>query len=449
MQHNRIEVEDKFYYLPEGNKLFKEEPKLKTPSKGDWYIYYHVWDFDTGKWLPQKWYSTILNKKELLTNSRQRKKNGEGALLAAATQLSAGINPKTSTPISPFVEEDIAEILAQANDPSPIPTLEKGIEQWIKIKAGKDNPSKTAPENKENTEGTYSSLFNLFKDFCVEQGCHTTRLDKITKHTILQFFEKRYSDGVIQDTTWNNQLGAIKAFFAYYSRRYDYKDVSKTIDRKENVEDSERFEPFTIKQLSDILEYFDKPRVIERVVPNKAYISNDLMAYICRTVFYTFIRISELRRIKIKNVRRYKEGFFSLSVGSTKTKKKIFTELYLDPALVKQFEKLGWEKYFNDRKYENYYVFTSDMIPSLKRFDRSSVSTRFKEVLEELNMYNGGKHSLYSLKATGNIEAFKAGWDLFQISIQNRHTTTTQTETYLRKLKCDIASRPRPPRKSY
>jgi integrase len=449
MQLNRIEVDGNYYYLPQGKELFRAAPVLKTPEKGDWYIYYHIWDFDNGKWLPQKYYSKILNKKEHISNTRLRKKNGEGIRIAVATQLSIGVDPKTGVAISPLVDKPIEELLSQANDPSPIPTLEKAIEQWLKIKAGKDNPSKAAPENKENTEGTYNSLFNLFKEFCREQDCLTARLDKITKNTILQFFEERYTSGTIKDTTWNNQLGSIRAMFAYYARRYDYKDISITIDRKESVEDSERFEPFSTVQLKKILEYFDQARVIARVVPGKAYISNKLMAYICRTIFYTFIRISELRRIKIKNVKRYKEGYFSLSVGSTKTKKKIFTELYLDPALVAEFEKLGWEQYFDDKKYDNYYVFTSDMIPSLKRADRSGLSTRFKAALEDLNIYNDGKHSLYSLKATGNIEAFKAGWDLFQISIQNRHTTTIQTETYLRKLKCDIASRPRPPRVVY
>lgn len=449
MQLNRIEVDGKYYYLPESSQLYKEEPVLKTPDNGDWYIYYHIWDFETGKWKPQKFYSTILNKKELLTNSRLRKKNGEGVRLGVFTMLKEGGNPKTGTPISPLVETPLEELLNQSNDPSPIPVLEDAISLWLKMKSGKDNPSKVAPENKENTETTYGSLFNLLKDHCEKEGHLRTRLDKISKHTVLKFFEVRYSEGTIGDTTWNNQLGAIKAMFAHFAKKFEYKDVTKNIDRKENVEDSERFEPFTIEQVKAILDYFDNAKVTKNKGQGRSFTTHKLMAYMCRTIFYTFIRVSELRRLKIKHVKRYKEGFLSLSVGITKTKKKIFNSLYVDPALVAEFEKLGWEEYFDDKKYDEYYVFTEDMKPSLERSSRSVITAYFSRALKDLGIDSGGKHSLYSFKATGNIEAFKAGWDLFQISLQNRHTTTQQTETYLRKLKCEISTRPRPPRGAF
>lgn len=448
MQLNRIEIDGNYYYLPESSQLYKSEPVLKTPDKGDWYIYYSIWDFETGKWKPQKFYSTILNKKELLTNSRLRKRNGEGVRLAVFTILKEGGNPKTGTPISPLVDTPLEELLNHSNDPSPIPMLEDAISMWLKMKSGKDNPSKSAPENKENTETTYTSLFTMFKDHCEKEGHLRTRLDKITKHAVLKFFEARYGAGTIGDTTWNNQLGAIKAMFAHYSNKFEYKDVTKNIDRKENIEDSERFEPFTIEQVQAILDYFDNEKVSKNKTSGRSFTTHKLMAYMCRTIFYTFIRISELRRLKIKHVKDYKKGFLSLSVGITKTKKKIFNSLYIDPALVAEFEKLGWEEFFTDSKYDNYYVFTSDMKPSTERFSKSVVTAYFSRALSDLKI-NGGKHSMYSFKATGNIEAFKAGWDLFQISLQNRHTTTQQTETYLRKLKIEISARPRPKRGAF
>lgn len=175
---------------------------------------------------------------------------------------------------------------------------------------------------------------------------------------------------------------------------------------------------------------------------------NKLLAYTCRTIFYSFIRVSELRRLRIKHVKRYKEGYFDLTIDITKTKKKIFNSLYLDPRLVAEFEKLEWEKYFTDKKYDNYYVFSKDMVPSAERTDIYYFNPTFKWVLEKLEIYDGDRFSLYSLKASGNIDAFNSGWDLFQISLQNRHTTTKQTETYLRKLKCNIAEKPRPERKA-
>lgn len=444
-----IEIDGKQYYLPLTEQLYRNEPELKSPDKGDWYVYYHIWDYSSGKWIPQKFYSSVLNKKELLTNIKQRKNNGKYVCNAVYTSLKNGINPKTGIAISPFLDKSAEEILAEANNDSPIPLVKLAVEKWIKIKSGKDNPNKDAPENKENTEVTYTSFFNMFLAFCDKNNLSTMRIDKVPKHMVHKFFEERYNKGTIGDLTWNVQLGYIKGLFSYYAKLYDYKNNIANIEDKEVIDDSERFEPFTPEQIVKIFKHLDSEQVIQYHKYKRTVPPNKLLAYTARTIYYTFIRVSELRRIKIKNIKRYKEGFFTLSAGIQKTKKKLFNDLYLDPKLVMEFEKLGWEKYFKDKKYENYYVFTKDMIPSPNKEGAYGFSKSFRTVLEYLGLDDESKFSLYSLKASGNIDAYNSGWDLFQISIQNRHTTTKQTETYLRKLKCNIAERPRPERKAF
>lgn len=449
-----IEVDGKEYILPPTKQLVKDDPVLKTPDNGDWYIYYNVWDFTTGKWKPQKWYSKILNKRDVVSNKRTRKINAEAVLLQAEEFLNANINPKTHKPISPFIGKDIEEVLSESLDDSPIPSVRKAIDEWLLMKSGKDNPRKAVPENKENTEITYKYFFNKFLTYCERYDLDKTRLDKVPKHKVHQFFEERYRLGEIGDLTWNVQLGYIQGMFAYYAKKFDYKDNIANIDDKEDIEDSERFEPFSPEQLKVIFDYLDTPHVTKFAKYEKLMPSKKLLALVARTIYYSFIRISEMRRIKIKNVKNYKKGFFNLTTGITKTKKKIFNDLYLDPKLVEEYSKLGWEKYFNDKKYDDYYVFTPDLIPSPEKTSIYKFSREFHRVLVKLNIIpkygkatkNDLKYSLYSMKATGNIDAYNSGWDLLQISLQNRHTTTKQTETYLRKLKCDIAVRDRPKR---
>lgn len=452
-----IEVEGKQYYLPPSKQLYRDHPQLKSPANGDWYIYYSIWDFEVGKWKPVKWYSKFLNKRDIIAAPKDRIEIGKRVLGKAFLSLENNIDPKSGLTISPMLNKTLDEVLAEleiAKEVSPIPTVKIAVEKWLLMKSGKDNPRKAVPENKENTENIYKYFFKKFLDYCELNNLDNTRMDKIPKHAVYRFFEERYNNGEIGDSSWNGQLGYLKGMFAYFAKLYDYKDNIKNIDDKENIEDSERFEPFSPSQMKKILDYLDNPHVTKFAKYERLMPANRLLALTARTIYYSFIRISELRRIKIKNVKNYKKGFFNLSTDITKTKKKIFNDLYLDPKLVEEYSKLGWEKYFNDKKYEDYYVFTNDLIPSPVKANKNRFSTEFHRVLVKLGIVpeygeatrNDLKYSLYSMKATGNIDAYNSGWDLLQISIQNRHTTTKQTETYLRKLKCDVALRERPKR---
>ena len=61
-QISQILVDGKSYILPSlTNQHFKTLAVLKTPNKGDWYIYYSIWDFIVGKWKPVKFYTKQLN----------------------------------------------------------------------------------------------------------------------------------------------------------------------------------------------------------------------------------------------------------------------------------------------------------------------------------------------------------------------------------------------------
>lgn len=444
----QIEVDGIQYYLPVSDQLYKNEPELKTPDKGDWYVYYHIWDFTNGGWLPQKYYSDFLNKKNIITNLKQRKSNGETVRATVYNTLKEGINPKTGITISPFVNKTIEQVLNEAKDDSPVPTVRDAISKWLLMKAGKDNPGREAPENKENTANTYKYFFATFLKYCEKHLIDGVKLDKIKRHVVYEFFEQRYNakKKPIGDLTWNVQLGYLKGMFSYFAKVYDFKDPIVHLEDKEVLEDSERFDPFTKEQVKLIFDHLDSSYMVKYSKYVKEAPADKLLALVSRTIYYSFMRPSELVRIKIKNVKRYKEGFLTLSTGITKTKKKVFNELYIDPALVAEYAKLGWEQYFDDPKYDNYYVFTKDLVPSLVKVDSSDLSRSFKNALVRIGLYVANKYSLYSLKASGNIDAFESGWDLFQISIQNRHTTVTQTEVYLRKLKCNIAERPRPER---
>lgn len=454
---NPFTKDDKQYYLPNGRRNYKE-PILNTNNDKCWFIYYSVWDYYTGKWCPVKDTSGDLNRKSVRQNKTSRKETAADILTQIAGMLEIGIDPRTSRAISPLSEKTLKQAMGNSKDSSPAPILRDAITEWKLLKSGIYD-SKSLPENKENTSISYKSFFNKFLLYCEKEDVADTKLHIFPKIVVQEFFEKRFNiippqphpDGrkkkseKIGSGTWNTQLGWIKAMFSYYAKKYDYPDYVKNIADKKNAEDSEKYEPFTEKDVKRIFEYLDNPQVIDRIKYKSIAPADIFLGLVCRTIYYTFLRPSEIRRLKIKHVMNYKKGFFNLTTDITKTKKKLFNELYIQQPLVDEFEKLNWESYFKDKSYENYYVFTPDMVPSLIKSNRYSYSKKFLTVIKKLKIYTiDGRFSLYSFKPTGNIAAYKAGYDLFQISIQNRHTTTAQTETYLRKLKCDIASKPRP-----
>ncbi|WP_207425678.1 site-specific integrase [Pedobacter sp. SYSU D00535] len=453
--YKTIKLNSHTYYLPDNlERLYKDVPQLKSPEKGDWYIYYNIWDFENGGWRPVKSYTDSLNKKQHITNPSARKKNGKLKIEEYLKLLEEGINPKDRKFISPEPDKSLKEVLAQLDHHTNIPTVEVAIEKWLLKKAGKDTPNKIQPENKQKTESVYNYFFKSFLTYLESLGLAGVKINEVPAHVVYEWFEIKYNKGEWADTTYNVQLGWLKAPFNHYSKVYNFASPLRLLEDKEANEDSERFEAFTVEDLKVIFKTLDSPYTIKYACYEEKHDAEKMLALVCRIIFYCFLRVSEIQRMKIKHVRRYKEGWFDLDTTITKNKKKIFNQLYLEPLIIAYLQDLGWEKYFNDRQYDDYYVFTPNLIPSKKRTNDYQFGGKFKKIIKslieagKLSVKVAKNYSIYSLKASGNIAAYNAGWDIVQISLQNRHTTITQTETYLRSLKVDIAARARPPREA-
>lgn len=480
-QSNEILVDGKRYILPIVEKQhYKDKPILKTPESGDWYIYFSIWDFEIGKWKPQKFYSKFLNNKEALKLKKaERLKRGNIICDESYTQLKLGINPKTAKAISPLSEKTLIEALADINDDSPVPKVKDAIELFLKVKSGEIGKNE-AKENKENTATTYKSFFNRFLTYCEKEGLENTKMDKIQRHQVGKFLDDIYAGGTWSNLTYNNHLGYIQSFFNFFAKKYDYKNVTQNIEDKDDDSDSDRFEPFTEQQIKDILHFCDNPHTIVYPHYTREVEADKFMGVLIRTILYSFLRPSEISRLKIKHIKRYKEGFFDLTTDITKNKKSIFNELYIDPILVEIYSTLGWEKFFENKKYDNYYIFTKDLIPSLEKPSKYNFSKRFSILFDKVQYdtilvdtivykvlrkeYPNGiavkkvkkvlkkeydddkQRSMYSVKHTGNIIAYKAGFDIVQLQLQNRHSSIQMTENYLRKLRLEINESKRPER---
>lgn len=473
LQISTIKVNGESYFLPPVETQYYKEPAvLKTPAKGDWYIYFNVWDFESGKWQPVKFYSNFNTKESLALKPKARLAMAGVELEEANEDLKKNINPKSAKPIAPFDTRTYANALADSKDDSPVPRVAEAVEKFLLEKSGKVGKGEAA-ENKENTAVTYGYFFNRFVKWCKEEKIDHLKLDKIQRYQVHQFLESFFVSGKWVAQTYNNNLGFIKSFFNHYAKIYDYKNVIENLEDKEITEDSDRFTPFSEEQFQQILSYLDNEQIIQYPHYSRTMKPDPFLATIARTIFYTFLRPSEIARIKIKHVKRYKENFFDLGIDITKNKKSVFNELYIEPYMVELYSKLGWDKFFNDKKYEDYYVFTADLVPSLSKSGKYNYSKKFSRLIDKLaydverdasgkiKKDKNGKdvktvkkewddnYSLYSIKHTGNIIAFKSGFSLTQLQLQNRHSSVQQTENYLRKLKQEINEEPRPLRPAF
>lgn len=170
---------------------------------------------------------------------------------------------------------------------------------------------------------------------------------------------------------------------------------------------------------------------------------NYFLALVSRVIYHSFLRPSEVARIKVKHLKTYKQGYLLLTKDITKSAGN--TKLLINEALIMEFEKLGLEKYFENNDYDNYYVFTPELIPLPTPTSKFYFSKNFSNAIKKKQLGLAGKgYSLYSFKHTGNINYYNQnkknlGFEVFErLKLQNRHATITQTETYLRKLNLDL-----------
>lgn len=456
-QISQISVDGKSFFLPPTDgQHFKDAATLKTPLTGDWYIYFNIWDFEEAKWKPQKFYSKFLNNKEALAlKPKDRLAKANVILEECNKQLKEGINPKTTLAIAPFSDKTLKTVLEDLEDTSNIPRLKEAIDIYLQVKSDKVG-KKEAAENKENTATTYKYFFKQFENYCIKKGIDNQKVNKFTKQQVQEFFSGFLTSGQWSALTHNSNLGFIKTFFNYFAKRYDFTHYINNIEDVEVTEETEKFEPFNLTDVKRVFDFLSTEHIVEYPHYTRTMPSSPFLALVSKVIFYSFIRPSEIRRLKVKHIKRYKQGYFDLTKDITKNKKveARFKELYLDDVLVTEFSKLGWENYFNDKKFDNYYVFTPDLIPSPTKTSTYQFGKAFARALDKMDArrndgetnFADAKYSLYSLKHTGNIEAYKAGWTIAQLQLQNRHSSEDQTENYLRELKQEINLKPRPTR---
>lgn len=141
-------------------------------------------------------------------------------------------------------------------------------------------------------------------------------------------------------------------------------------------------------------------------------------------IYFCYIRPLELLRLKVSNIDLSKGMIF---IHGSQSKNKKSESVIIPDAFMPLVKSMNLPGFPADD-----FLFGFQLQTCPEPYSRNSVTKYHKEALRALSIPD--EHTMYSWKASGNIAAYQAGIDLYNIMRQNRHHALSQTQTYLKSL---------------
>jgi len=362
------------------SKLFTE-PKLVKGAKA-WYIEFNFWN---GKTFERVRKTDDFNRSSKSPSLAIKEQNFNNLLTDYQQRLKDGYNPFELTSKS-----------------DKVLTLGDAIEFF------KSNKTDVRAKTMVNYTGDIGQL--------IRQLGATKRLNTISVQTVtdaLKEMEIISRKGEWRNVTFNNMRTSLFNFFQLLVDR-DY--------MKSNPVNGIRMRK---KQVTITHEVFDNED--RKTILNHLDIIHPQTALFCRFLFYTCIRPSEARKLRIANVNMAKRV---ITVPETISKNKEEGYVHIDDNLYAELIKLDLENQPKD-----HYLFTSNYkkFTGAKPLGPNTMYVRFADAVKELGLA-GKNYTMYSWKHTSNVKKYHAGWTIAEICAGNRHKSLVQTETYLKAL---------------
>lgn len=353
--------------------------KLAFLSKGKrWCLKFQVWDLSKEK---------LVNKREWVPLSLKTDAEKE----AWAEQAKARLNQLL---IDGYV-------LGNKNAPNNrVLNVYRAAEIWLQSKVKKI---------REDSMKDYQTTAQVFADF-IEDQHNSPVFHLLEKKDILAFLDHLTNDRNVGATTRNNYLTRLKIFFADmqelgFTENNPCKGITKLRESpKKNM-------PYTDAELRVLLPYLRE---------------HDFMSYVfVNCIYYCFIRVTELRKLRVENFDLINRKIFLPSDVSKNLKNDNVDMPY---ALCQLLESYGINK-----AYSSDFVFTIKNKPGEHMMSKNVMAKRFAIYRQKVGIRSKNK-GLYSFKPTGVCKLYMAGVDLKSIQRQLRHHSLDMTDKYLREL---------------
>ena len=357
--------------------------ELKTPEKGDWYVYYSCRDPATGKLKPFK-RTFDLNR---IKDKKERIRKGK----IAASEL----NQMLKEGYSPFADHIV-------NDFEGL-TLPSVMQEVIKIKT---------ESIRERSAQHYKFAKNLFSAFLEKKG-----ISEILPQHFTRTLAQSYSDYLLVEKKYsgkshNNQVGNMNMFFnAMVDREVVPVNPFKKIKKKR--ENRGRIISYSEVQKKTIREYVDR--------------NNHPMRMFIRWIYYCFIRPKEIMMLQVKFI-DFENGMIWVPANVSKNNKDGLIPIRKDflKLVVAEYKHLDPEWFIAGQK----------LIPGPIAVHRNRATHSHKIMLKDISISND--HVLYDWKHTGARDFILSGGNPVDLQGRMRHHSLDETMTYLTSLGVSI-----------
>ena len=317
---------------------------------------------------------------------------GEALLQSIKDDLAQGYNPKN--PTGHLVQEKIKRT-----------NLGEAIQIFVDYHI--------LHKSRQKTISTYKSKLNalaaMYPDILISD---------ITTEHLEEFLQVKINDGTFAQNSVKSAKRVFSAFFeVMLKKKYISSNPKSGIDSKiksTKVVDDIHV-PYTDEDMKLVMDYLDQ--------------NDKHCAFVCRMIYFTCIRPSEIRGLQIKHIDINNRVItIPLSVKKVTSTGKD-DELDINDSFIPHLNNLGLHKYPED------YYLTGDFknIIGTRRIGENTTYEHLMVALRALGL-DKKSYGLYSFKHTSNIKKYLAGWSIRQIMKANRHTNEATTEVYLKGL---------------
>jgi len=314
------------------------------------------------------------------------------ARLQYAKSMCEGINKKLQEGWSPFYDTDNAKEYTK---------LSKCIENYLMQNEAllKNNAIRIA------THKSYRSYCRLLLAYLRDKNIENILCLQFDNKLVVNYLDYIYFTKKRTGRTANNHLGFCSILSNYMVERgyLSKNNLSKIPPMKVEKKKREIIDPETRKQLFNFL--------LEK---DKAYLT------LCLTLYYCFIRRTELSLLKVEHV-KLAEGIIYIPGNISKNKK---NEIVTIP------KKLGayLVDHLKDATNEMYLFSGKFFKPSYEKLAAKKISDTWTKLRSQIGFKK--EYQFYSLKDTGITELFLMNVPLIKIRDQARHYDVKITETY-------------------
>lgn len=347
-----------------------------------WYLEFYVWSERKAKLVRRRWYKGFEN----FDNYKDRRSYG----LECARRLN-GVLPKSSVDKLP---KEVEEVSMKASIVLFYDSME------AVLKSNYEEGSKTFRD--------YSGTLEEFQRFLKSEGLSRVKYDDLQKghvHLYIDFLRSNGKSGA----TVRNKIARLKALA---SKLLERELVEKNIFiglKLPKVVQTEKNTSFS-------------PDLLNKI--KKDLLKNDPYFWLCcQFIYYTYMRPAEIRRLKVKDL-DLESAKIHVPGSISKNSKTQTIEI---PSIL--LDQLKTNIASSDR---DFYLFSREERPDPQQISTKFLGNKFRDMRQRIGF--DPKHTLYSFKHTGVVNAYKNGVDIKAIQQQCRHHSVVQTDTYLKSL---------------